>query len=420
MGDRTIHLHEPLSYWQETVMGATSSVPVLSTDLPPSVNVAIIGGGILGASIGYYLARAGINTVLLERTALAYGATGRNGGFVSVGTAESYTNAVKRLGQENARAVLSVTRDNQILLRRILAEEQIACDYAEPGRLALALNNDQLDHLRQDVAALQAEGVSTNLLTREEVQQLIRTPLSEEIVGGKFVPGQAVVHPLRLAQGLVEAAQHRGMRAYLATVQRLVPDGASVQVHTTQGIMRVGTVIVTTNASTGEIIPQLAQLITPVRGQALAYAPTSPIFPIPISASITPTGEYWQQRSDGPIILGGCRAVAPNHDIGMRLSQPTPEVQTALEHIFPRLFPHLTGLQVMQRWAGLMAFTRDYVPIIDRVPDLPGVWVAAGFSGHGMPFGLRVGELFSQALTSGVWPKELEVFGMGRHTLKEN
>jgi glycine/D-amino acid oxidase-like deaminating enzyme len=210
------------------------------------------------------------------------------------------------------------------------------------------------------------------------------------------------------------------MRAYLATVQQLVPDGAGVLVHTTQGILRAGTVIVTTNAWTGEILPQLSQFIIPVRGQALAYAPTSGIFPVPLSASITPTGEYWQQSSDGTIVLGGCRAAAPNQDIGILLNQPTPEVQTALEQIFPRLFPHLRGLQVKQRWAGLMAFTRDYIPIIDRLPTSPHIWIAAGFSGHGMPFGLRLGQLLSQALSNNTWPKEMEPFKINRATLRED
>jgi gamma-glutamylputrescine oxidase len=412
-------LKNPSSYWQETTKQTTTNAPILSGDLPASVDVAIIGGGILGASIGYSLTRTGIKAAILERTALAYGATGRNGGFVSVGTAESYASAILRLGHKTARAVLNITRENQVILRRILADEEIACEYAEPGRLSLALSEDQLRSLKQDVAAFQDEGIDAKILGLEEVQGLIRTPLSEEIVGGKFVPEQGVVHPLRLVQDLVEAAQRRGMRAYLASVLQLLLDGASVLIRTTQGNLHARTVIVTTNAWTSEILPQLSTLITPVRGQVLAYAPTSLVFPIPISASITPTGEYWQQRSDGTIILGGCRAAAPNHDTGILLNQPTPEVQSALEQIFPRLFPQLRKLQVRQRWAGPMAFTRDYIPIIDHLPNLPHIWVVAGFSGHGMPFGLRLGELLAEALTNGTWPGELEAFKMDRLSSKE-
>ena len=85
--------HEPLSYWLKT-----ASQPVLSTDLPDTADIAVIGGGLLGAAISYWLARAGRAVVLLERTLPAYGATGRNGGFVSVGLVESYAHAIERHG----------------------------------------------------------------------------------------------------------------------------------------------------------------------------------------------------------------------------------------------------------------------------------------------------------------------------------
>ena len=99
------------------------------------------------------------------------------------------------------------------------------------------------------------------------------------------------------------------------------------------------------------------------------------------------------------------------------MSLPTLEVQTALEHILPRLFPALNGLRVEHRWAGLMAFTRDYLPIADHVPDIPHAWVVGGFSGHGMPFGLRLGQLLAETVTSGLPPVALKPFRLDRPTL---
>jgi gamma-glutamylputrescine oxidase len=407
------HIIGDSSYWQKTV----TPTP-LSSDLPSLVDVAIVGGGILGASLSYWLARAGANAAILERTALAYGATGRNGGFVSIGTAESYPTAIARLGHETARAVLKVTLENQALLRHVLNEEQIPCDYHEPGTLSLALTEDHLIKLKQDIATLQADGVTASLLDRKQVQELVGTPLGPEILGGKFMPGQGVIHPIRLVQGLVETAWHRGARAYAATVLQLSPDGEGMLVQTAQGSLHAGTVIVAVNAWIGEILPSLARLITPVRGQVLTFAPISPVFTVGMSSPITYSGEYWQQRSDGSIVLGGCRAAAPGWDVGVRQNQPTAEVQMALEQVFPRLFPALGGLQVAQRWAGLMAFTPDYLPIVDRVPSLPSVWVVGGFSGHGMPFGIRLGQLLAEAFTSGTWPTALLPFRFDRPTLK--
>ena len=108
------------SYWQEA---ATSST--LSDDLPSEEDVAIIGGGIMGTAIGYWLARADIPCVLLERKKLTHEATGRNGGLLLLGPAESYPTAIARLGYETAHAVLTLTRQSQVFLRRMLEEEGI-------------------------------------------------------------------------------------------------------------------------------------------------------------------------------------------------------------------------------------------------------------------------------------------------------
>ena len=403
---------DSVSYWQRT-----SNQVTLSTDLPPTSDVAVVGAGLLGAATSYWLARAGLSVVLLERTAPAFGATGRNGGIVSVGPAEPYPGAIVRLGHETVRTIYTLTLENRALLRQVLAEEGIACDYREPGHLSLALCEEQLMGQSEIVAALQGDGFTDTLLDRAQAQALIDTPLGPEIAGGKFIPGNGLVHSARLVQGLVGAAQRHGARACMATVTQVLPNGSGVLVRTLQGKLHAGTVIIATNAWIGELVPALAGLIIPVRGQALTYAPITPVFTTGMSVAITPTGEYWQQTVDGSIVLGGCRAVAPGQDVGIRESQPTREVQAALEQVFPRLFPQLSGLRVQQRWAGLMAFTPDYLPIADRAPGLPGVWVAGGFSGHGMPFGMRLGQLICKAVTSGAAPDTLVPLRLHRPTL---
>jgi len=177
-------------------------------------------------------------------------------------------------------------------------------------------------------------------------------------------------------------------------------------------------VVLATNAWTSELIPEMKELIVPVRGQIMAYAPTAPVFTTAVFASITETEEYWQQTLDGSIVLGGCRALAPGRDVGVWESVPTAEVQAALQQIFPRLFPHLTGLQVVQRWAGLMDFTPDRIPIVDRVPGLENAWFVGGLSGHGMPFGMLIGQMLAEAVQTGKAPEALRPFALERETLK--
>jgi gamma-glutamylputrescine oxidase len=371
----------------------------------------------MGAATCYWLARMGHAPLLLERQTLASGATGRNGGFVTLGPASGYVEAVARFGTESAQTVLQVTQENQAALMNLLREEQIEADYRQAGSLHLALNEEQWHKLEHEAALLQTRQVQITLLDRAQVQRLIATPLADEIIGASFSREDGLLHPVKLVVGLIAAAQRYGAHIAEARVSRLEPTGAMIRLHTSLGSLSASKVLVATNAWIGEILPALASLLTPVRGQMLAFAPMPPLFSAGMAASLTPPGEYWQQQLDGAIVLGGCRAAAPEWDVNVTQSDPTLPVQQALEAVLPRLFPRLPPLQVEQRWAGLMAFTPDLLPIADQMPRLSGVWVAGGFCGHGMPFGVRLGELLAQAMTTGAVPADLAPFRLDRPTL---
>jgi glycine/D-amino acid oxidase-like deaminating enzyme len=400
---------EPVSYWHRT-----SPQLAFSTDLPGSVDMLVVGSGLFGAATAYWLARAGHRVALLDRVGAAYGASGRNGGFVVAGMHEDYPAAVKRLGKTVAKAVLSISYENQAVLRQVLSEEEIECHYREPGSLGLALGEDQAAEVRQSCEMLRADGFPVQWLERHEVQELIQTPLSEEIVGGKFLPGQALVHSARLIQGLAQAAQRQGAQLYQAQALRLIQEGQRVRVETTRGSISAGAVVLAVNAWTSELIPEMRDVIVPVRGQILAYDPLPPVFTTAIFASLTETEEYWQQTLDGSIVLGGCRALAPGKDVNIWETSTTPEVQAAIEQILPRLFPQLSGLYVAQRWAGLMDFSPDRIPLVDRVPGLENAWFVGGLSGHGMPFGMLLGRYLAQAAQTGQTPQELWPFALNR------
>jgi gamma-glutamylputrescine oxidase len=404
---------DSVSYWQHT------APPVrLAIDVPSSVDVAVIGGGLMGTATSYWLAREGVSVALLEREAIGWGATGRNGGFVVAGPAGGYADAIARLGHETAYAVLTDTLTNQQLLRQVLEEEGIECSYREPGNIRLALTEAQEEQLRAEVAALQADGLLAAFLDREAVQVLIKTKLSSEIRGGRFKPGQGLIHSARFVRGLAQATLRRGTRAYQAEVQELVPDGEHLHLHTSRGTIRAATVVVAANAWIGKLLPELADLVVPGREQMLAYAPVPPVFSHGMSADIT-AGEYFQQTPDGTILIGGCNTVAPGEDMGVWEMTPLPVVQTAIEAVLPRLFPTLAPLRIIQRWAGLLDYTTDSHPIVDCLPTTPRVLIVCGFSGHGMPFGLRFGQLLAEAVVSGMLPSALKPYRLDRPTLKK-
>ena len=356
---------DSISYWQHTA----STIP-LSTDLPPSVDVVVIGGGLMGTATSYWLAREGVSVALLEREAIGWGATGRNGGFVVAGPTESYAETIRHLGHETAYAVMTDTLTNQQLMRQVIDEEAIMCDYRTPGTIRLALGASEEEQLWEEVAAYQADGFVVSFLDREAVQALIKTELASEIRGGRFKHGQGLVHSARFVRGLAQAAVRRGLHAYQAEVEMLLPEGAHLRVQTSRGTIRAATVVVAANVWIGKLVPALADLILPVREQMLAYAPSAPVFAHGISAEVT-AGEYFQQTPDGTILIGGCNTVAPGEDMGVWEMTPLPVVQSAIEAVLPRLFPALTPLQVIGRWAGLLNYTTDHHPIVDSVPTMP-------------------------------------------------
>jgi glycine/D-amino acid oxidase-like deaminating enzyme len=224
------------------------------------------------------------------------------------------------------------------------------------------------------------------------------------------------VHSAKLIGGLAQAALRRGAKFYHADVQEITNQDNHIIVHTKSQAIQCKKAIIATNAWISELIPELKTIVIPAREQMLAYAPVEPVFTTGVAADMV-TCEYWQQAADGTILIGGCGSIEQR--IGSWDYEPTSKTQEAIEQILPRLFPKLKHLRPIQRWAGLLDCTTDRFPIIDQAPNITGAYFAAGFSGHGMPFGMRLSQLLATAIASNNLPSELQHYRLNRPTLKE-
>lgn len=400
------------SYWH-----ATFPPPVPDDALPAGSDVVVIGAGMLGCWTAYWLAKAGVDVTVLEREVISWGATGRNGGFLTGGGAMGYADAVDALGRDTARAVWTISAEGRQLAEDTIRSEEIDCDLRIPGILWMGLHDEAMAATRRSTDLLLEDGFPVELLDRAGVQEMVRTPLGPEIAGGRLDPDGGLLHSGRYLAGLAAAAKRHGARFCTASVTALESDATGTSITTDTGVLHADRVVVALNAWTDSLLPALDGMIVPTRGQILAYEPTEIVFPTGIGTDVTPTGEYWQQTPDGSIVIGGCRADAPGGDMGVLNLRPTDDVTAKIEAVIPRLFPALAGLPVARRWAGPMAFTSDYLPIADAVPDLPGVWFAGGFCGHGMPFGPRLGQLLADAARTGSTPDALQPLRLDRPTL---
>src|SRR5207237_4916710 len=141
------------------------------------------------------------------------------------------------------------------LVRQGLAEEAIDWDYREPGHLHLALGGAQLAELVADVAALRADGFLADLLDRQQLQELIATPLGPAISGGLFAPEDGLLHSAQLVYGLAASAERHGAQIVTGTaLTSLAPDGDGLLARTTRGDLRAGAAVVAANAWIDQII----------------------------------------------------------------------------------------------------------------------------------------------------------------------
>ena len=369
------------SIWLDEI--APDAYPSLDHDA--SADVAIVGAGIAGIATAYHLARAGAKPIVVEARTIADAASGRNAGFLLAGVAENFAAAAKRYGEERALRVWRFTRHNQRLVREVVAREQIECDLAWNGSAQMAGDDAEWAEVGASAQRLEREGVRVRLVPEE------RAAIYDE---------DGELHPVKYVRGLARAAARSGARIFHGTrVTAVLPDG----LRTDRGRVRSGAVVVCVNAYSQHLVPLR---IRPVRGQMLATAPVARrVFDRPAYAH---RGyRYWRQRPDGRLLIGGWRDTAVDDEVGEE-ERTTARVQDQLEIFLRERAPDAA---VTHRWAGIMGFSHDALPYAGRLAN--GVFVNAGFTGHGMAFATATGDLVAD-LVRGTARNETDLYAPER------
>ncbi len=354
-------------YWLED-----EKPPRADSRLDGSVDVAIVGAGITGCSAALRLAEAGKRVRVHDARGVAEGASGRNGGFALRGGAARYDVARETYGADRARAYWQWTED---ALDRLAA---LAGDaLRRPGSYRLAGDEEERDGILLEYEALREDGLAGEWL--------------DDVPGGaagKFFG--AIAHP---SDGSIQPA--RFVRRLAA---RAADAGAEFREHERVedvGALDADRVLVATDGYGHGLVPELADLIWPTRGQVIASAPLDRVlYDRPHYAR--QGFDYWQQLPDGRIVLGGFRDVSIMDEL-TDVEETTPAIQASLESFLHELAGR--EVEVTHRWAGIFGLTQDMLPLVGPVPGHDGrVWVAAGYSGHGNVLGFACGELVADAL----------------------
>jgi gamma-glutamylputrescine oxidase len=358
------------------------ALPRTSTD---RVDVAVIGAGVTGCACALALARAGLSVRVHDARGIAEGASGRNGGFALRGGAARYDVARETYGTEGARALWQRTEG---ALDRL---ESVAGDsFRRTGSLRLASDDEERAEILAEYEALRDDGFAAEW--REELSHLGPT-----FRGSIFHPTDGALQPARFVLRLAGLAAEEGVAfAEHSRVESLDE-------------LEADQIVIATDGSGRGLLSELDDAVWPARGQVLTTEPLDgQLFACPHYARHG--FDYWQQLTDGRIVLGGFRDFSILTEMTDEETTTEP-IQQALDAFLVELLGRMP--EVTHRWAGIFGLTQDLLPLVGRVPGRDGTWVAAGYSGHGNVLGFMCGELVASAILGADDPL-LELFSPAR------
>ena len=374
-----------LSYWLDSPY---EQRPALEGSV--EVEACVIGGGVGGLSCARRLAEHGIETLVLERGTVAGGASGRNGGFLLAGVAAFHNDARELYGRERNQRIYARTLTAQEEIYELAAALGLDDAVRRVGSLRVAVTDEEAERVRGQVDALREDGFPGELVERDELPPVLR----RRGLCACLVDHDAALHPARWYRALAEAAERAGVRICEGTaVNAPVPAPGEGEVQTDAGSVRASHVIVAADGALPVLVPEYRGRVRARRLHMVASEPTQRV----VEQLVYPRWgyEYFQQRPDGRLLLGGFSDLDGEASYTDR-EEGSPEIWTRLEsYLRDELGLHT---RVSHRWVGIVGYTDDQLPFVGEVPGRPGLHVAGGYSGHGNVPGYVAGQEIAEAI----------------------
>lgn len=372
-------------------------------DRQNQTEVAVIGGGIIGSAVAYYVAKSGLDCMLIEKGDLASGTSSRCEGNI--------TTVDKDPGFDSQMSLVS-----QRLAAELNEELEIPFEYRSLGSILVCETDLEMELAAQWVEKQKEAGAPFRLLDRSDIRQ--ESPyFADDLPGGLECATDALINPYLFCYSLVDKARHYGLKVRANSEVKAISrgngnNGNSFQIETASGIIMAKKVV---NAA-GVWAPFIGQMlgieipIQPRKGHIIVGARQQPI----MSRNVMEFG-YLVNK------FGGTRQVDPLTDkYGVALVlEPTDNqnflvgssrqfigydgqidinVIHAIARRALRFFPGISDFNMIRTYTGLRPWTADHLPIVSAVEEVPGFYIAAGHEGDGISLATVTGKLMEQLI----------------------
>jgi glycine/D-amino acid oxidase-like deaminating enzyme len=393
-----------ISFWLETCGDDLAHRPAFRGDV--EADCAILGAGYSGLWTAYYLLKRepSLRVVLSDAEISGFGASGRNGGWVSSGFPVTVGRLVRRFGTQPARAMLQAVSTSIDEIDRVLRQEKIEAEFVKGGALRIARGAAQVPAIENAFEAYAHLGLGDRyaLLDRAAVDARIRVPNAQ---GALFTRDCALMHPGKLVRGLARVVEGMGATIFERSPITRFEGNPTPRLLGSGGTIRARTIILAGEAYLTRLRP-LHRVLLPVYSSIVLTEPLTDEMWSEIGwagreavSSNRLTVDYLSRTADDRILFGS--RGAPYHfgsRIDAEFDHDTGVSQSISDMLFD-WFPMLRGrVNVTHAWAGPVGMPRDWMPTASFNPRT-GIATARGYTGQGVAISNLAGRILADLIT---------------------
>ena len=362
------------SYWQLHQTSPTTNSKNKNFD------ICVIGAGIAGLSAAYWLEKIDptLKIVIVDKYYLGSGATGRNAGFITCGSAEHFQKLINSFGLKKAIEIWKFSEVNrELLLSEVIQDDFDSVDFKITGSCTVAATPADFNRYHKLQQTMQAAGIDTELINENYLSDHYGV---DGFSGAIQYLHDGIIHPIKLLDKIKSKLKNTEF-IFDSEIKSVSESNSDFTIQTINQNITAKKVLSCLNGFTSELLKDYSELIKPQRGQIILTEPL-PLF-VKGPCYLTKHLCYFRQLRTGELLIGGFR----NHDIDAEntsIDTITDKIQSALTEFTYGYFKNTKNIKIQHRWSGIMGFTPDGQMILGEHPVHKNMFLMGGCSGHGM------------------------------------